>query len=346
MTFVFADHSGQGGNWWSNVVLAEAVRGAGAPVRLLAPPMFDPILSSRLSGCVDPEMVWERSSRWRIQASYARNELTVRRRVPADGLLLLSLLQFGLAAHDRIVQYVHNPTARPMMGSPSLGAVMQRYTTSRSRSLARHAAQFGVSGRWLTWPHPVAPASFRPLPLPPSGLPLVTRRRNALVYGRAASDENLGLIVGWLGDLSRAECKGLHLTVSRELLTPSARTLLADAEALGTSISLIPRIPSDHLDAVVGAADAVLVPYETHSESVSGVGLIATAAGTPIVAGSCVNAALAWPPLEIAGHGADGLARMVGGGPSQVSAIGQDALAPWGRRWLELVEQRQCLQGV
>ncbi len=346
MTFVFADHSGQGGNWWSSVVLAEAVLGAGAPVRLLAPSEFDPILSSRMSRRVDREMIWDRSRRWKVQASYARNEVTARRRVPAEGLLLLSLLQFGIAAHERIVQYVHNPSARPMLGSQSLGTVMQGYTTSRSRSLARHAAQFRSSGRWLMWPHPVAPASFRPQPLPVSGLPLATDRRNALVYGRAASDENLGLILGWLRELTRAECIRLKLTVSRANLTPAARTVLADAEALGTSVSLVPRIPSDFLDAAVAAADAVLIPYETHPESVSGVGLIATAAGTPIVAGASVNGELAWPPLQITGHGAEGLRAMVGGAPSRAPAVGQDALAPWGRQWLSLVERRQSTAGL
>jgi hypothetical protein len=189
----------------------------------------------------------------------------------------------------------------------------------------------------------VAPASFRPLPLPAGGLPLATDRRNALVYGRAASDENLGLILGWLGELTRTECQGLQLTVSREGLTPVARTVLADTEALGTTISLVPRIPSDLLDASVAAADAVLVPYETHPQSVTGVGLIATAAGTPVVAGSAVNADLAWPPLEIAGRGSGGLQRVLGGGRSQVSAVGRDALAPWGRRWLDLVQRRQSL---
>jgi len=343
MTFVFADHSGQGGNWWSSVVLAEAVLGAGSPVRLLSPAEFDPILSTRMANRVDREMVWERSPRWKIQASYARNELTARRRVPADGLLLLSLLQFGIAAHERIVQYVHNPSARPMLGSRSLGTTMQRYTTSRSRSLARHAAQFRQSGRWLMWPHPVAPASFRPLPLPAGGLPLATDRRNALVYGRAASDENLALILAWLAELTRAECTGLKLVVSREALTPAARTVLAEVEARGTSVSLVPRIPSDFLDATVAAADAVLIPYETHAESVSGVGLIATAAGTPVVAGSCVNAELAWPPLQIAGRGADGLRAVLGGAPSHGQAVGQDALAPWGRQWLGLVERRTSL---
>ena len=340
MTFVFADHSGQGGNWWSNVVLAEAVLGTGAPVSLLAPPGFDPILSDRLSGRVDTVMVWDRSQRWKIQASYARNELTVRRRVPGDGLLLLSLLQFGIAAHERIVQYVHNPSARPMLGSLSLGRVMQKYTTSRSRTMARHANTFRVSGRWLMWPHPVAPASFRPLPLPAGALPLVTNRRNALVYGRAGSDENLTLILGWLADLSQADCRALHLSISREVLTPCARAALAGMEALGTSVTLLPRIPSDHLDAAVAASDVVLVPYETHPESVSGVALIATAAGTPVVAGSSVNAELAWPALQIAGRGADGLRQVVADGRSRPCAVGQDALAPWGRRWLELLESR------
>ena len=346
MTYVFADHSGQGGNWWSNVVLAEAVTGAGAPVELLAPRGFDPIVSGRLSGRVDTVMVWDRSPRWKMQASYARNELTVRQRVPADGVLLLSLLQFGIAAHERIIQYVHNPSARPMLGSPLLGTVMQKYTTNRSRSLARHAADFGSCGRWLRWPHPVAPASFRPLPLPAGAVPVKKDRRNALVYGRAASDENLGLILGWLAGLSRAECSALHLVVSRESLTASALTALAGMETLGASISLVPRIPSEHLDAVVACADTVLVPYETHPESVSGVGLIATAAGTPVVAGSCVNADLAWPPLVIAGRGADGLRRVIAGGQLPASAIGQDALAPWGRKWLALLGSRQSQRGV
>jgi hypothetical protein len=346
MTIVLADHSGQGGNWWTSVVLAEAALGAGAQVRLLAPPETDPILSGRLSGCVEPVMVWDRSRRWKVQASYARNELTVRRRVPSDGLLLLSLLQFGIAAHERIVQYVHNPAARPMLGSPRLGRVMQRYTTTRSRSLARHSSEFGVSGRWLLWPHPVAPASFRPLPLPAGALPLATDRRNALVYGRAGSDENLSQILGWLADLTRTECLGLHLTVSREGLTPAARTALAAVEATGTSVSLAPRIPSDHLDAAVAAADAVLVPYETHAESVSGVGLIATAAGTPVVAGSSVNADLAWPPLQIAGRGAAGLRRVLHGDRLRGSAVGQDALAPWGRTWLDLLESRHSRPGL
>lgn len=346
MTIVFADHSGQGGNWWSSVVLAQAALGAGAQVKLLAPPGYDPILSGRLSGCVEPVMVWDRSRRWKIQASYARNELTVRRQVPSDGLLLLSLLQFGIAAHERIVQYVHNPTARPMLGSPGLGRVMQRYTTARSRSLARHSSEFGVSGRWLRWPHPVAPASFRPMPLPPGALPLAADRRNALVYGRAGSDENLALILSWLTQLGRAECLDLHLTVSREGLTAAARTTLAGVEATGTSVSLAPRIPSDHLDAAVAAADAVLVPYETHAESVSGVGLIATAAGTPIVAGSSVNAELAWPPLDIAGRGAEGLRRLLAGSRQRGSAVGQDALAPWGRKWLDLLEHRHSRPGL
>jgi hypothetical protein len=177
------------------------------------------------------------------------------------------------------------------------------------------------------------------------GLPLAADRRNALVYGRAASDENLALILGWLAELTHAECTGLKLVVSRENLTPATRIVLAEVEARGTSVSLVPRIPSDFLDAAVAAADAVLIPYETHAESVSGVGLIATAAGTPVVAGSCVNAELAWPPLQIAGRGADGLRAVVSGLPSQVPGIGQDALAPWGRQWLTLVEQRRSMPG-
>ena len=65
-----------------------------------------------------------------------------------------------------------------------------------------------------------------------------------------------------------------------------------------------------------------------------------------MVAGSCVNAELAWPPLVIAGRGADGLRRVIAGGQLPASAIGQDALAPWGRKWLALLGSRQSQRGV
>lgn len=336
MRCIFADHSGQGGNWWTTVVLAQAAHYAGADVTMLVPGNYEQVAPQALVERIVPAMRWEREPRWRMQWCYAANERVARSWTPhSDGFLLISLVQFGVASGANLVQYLHNPHARALAGSERLGRVQQRWTTALASNVAVHGPTFQAEGKWLRWPHPVAPAS---LSTKAEQISLAGNRRNALCFGRASNDESLARVCGWLEQLPARLPGGLRLIISRS--TPAPLDVLRRLDLLGVEVRALPRLEAAELDAWVAGVDAVLVPYEDHASSVTGVGLIATAAGTPIVAGGAIDSSLAFPPLKVAGRGAKGLRELLEGGFSRNEIIGQDALAAWGRGWVQMMGER------
>ena len=337
MVHILADHSGQGGNWWTHVAIAEAALRAGGDVSLLAPAGWERIATDAVAARVQLGMRWRREPRVAIQACYAQNEITARRMVSDDGYVLLSLMQYGLVSHPRLIQYVHNPVARAVAGSQRVGKALQAYTTWRSQGKARHAAEFGHDDGWFTWPHPVAPASFRPRPMSAPWAKSFPPRAAALVFGRAASTECLGTVSEWFLDLSPRHREALHLIVSRDSLDDRASTIVGGMKRAGVAVTIVPRFASDELDAVVRLASMVLLPYETHPASVSGVGIIATANGTPIVAGSAIDPGLACPPLALSGRGAQGIRNLLENYGPATEPIDIGELRSWGERWLSLL---------
>lgn len=337
--FVFADHSGQGGNWWTNVVLGTAVARAGGTVCFLTAPNYERILPSELHARLYAAMGWDTSSFATTQLSYFRNEMRALRAVPRHGALLLSHVHFGIAKSSRLIHYVHNPEAREMLGSAAIGRAIQWWSVQQSRITAQHGSAFGRIGSQLYWPHPAAPACLcgrasEAQFARPRG------RRAALVFGRAASDDCLERVRLWVGELTAPERRRLHLRVSRTGISARARATLEQISRVGLTLEVVPRLSSHDLDGAVRAADVVLIPYYSHGSSVSGVGLIARANGVPVVVGPSVSPDLSWPPLNVIGTATSGLRLLLGSNSVRDELISIDALLPWGERWLSLVRSR------
>jgi hypothetical protein len=331
--FRFIEQSGCRGNWWTTVIMATASIEHFDSIEVVTSPEYECILPKAVEDRVLTPLMWDTSSRFRQQLSYARDEWDIRR-IVRDGVpSLLPLQVTGLVRSNNVIQFFHNPVARPSLGNQFLGSLKQELVRRSTKIHARHASVFSLSPGEIVWPHPIGPASFsgRSCELNDifPGVADIEHLVLLLVFGRSAASDNLVRLFRWVSHVPMIDRRRMAILVASSpgsIEAPKGLLLLERDLPIDSSV----------LDSVLEQVDAIAVPYASHPESVSGVMMLGAAHGCQIVAGSSVDPSLAFPPPHLAAREWDGLVALRKLGMRR-RINWSESLNDWGRQFAEII---------